>query len=240
MPSKPAMRAVRPRGGNSTANATPKPTAKSAVMQVNVPAAVGVVTVKRTAPKIASTSNGVMVSNSELVYTGSGTAATLAKTRTSITPRSFAWAAGIAQNYTYYRFKKLHFRYISTSPTSSSGFFDMAITADPEDGITWATGAGYNSLDQFQHFTSAPIWGSGTTSGSAKGGVLLQVDCARLHARVPWYRVDASGVTNAELAQNEAGALLTAALPGVTGAYGRVFVDYEIQFIDPIAVVNNT
>lgn len=235
MPNKRRANAPKMRGGNSTMTAVPKTTAKT----ITAPTAKGVIIRQKLAPTMASTPNGVILSNSEIVSVPNvATSGTIGKQRTDLTPRAFGWAAGVATNYTYFRFKKLAFRFISTSPSTRDGYFDMAIANDTDDAALWMVGSTYNNLDQFQHFTSGPIWGqdSGSTS---KPGITLVVDCSRLHARVPWYRVDTNGPTSAELAQNTAGSLLTAAFSSATGAVGRVFVDYTLEFLDPVSPINN-
>ncbi len=190
-------------------------------------------------PKVTPTGTTIRVANREY-WDDAGSASTAgARTRgiKSFQPQgSGTWLSAIASAYTYYRVHKLKFHYVPAAGTDVNGFVELAFFYDNEDATTWYNGTGAQ-LSQNKHYLTCPPWGG--ASNSTDGGHCLTVDVNNPH--LPWFRVDASAADYAQASLNSIGTLAISVVSSATNYLcGRVFVEYDVEFKEPVAPSTNS
>lgn len=127
----------RPMKGSKGTAPTPYQAAKQGRRPVSVaPVAIGNRTFQ-SKPKYESRGDKLIVSHTEYLgdITGSSAAYSVAQTL-PLNPglsTSFPWLNQIASRYESYKFKKLHFRFMTERPTTESGFVALVPDYDPTD-----------------------------------------------------------------------------------------------------------
>jgi hypothetical protein len=195
-------------------------------------------------PKNKTTSNGVIISNTEHIYynafrlasEGAGTSKRgwyigPGRTGTFSGGRTFGlfWATSIAQNYAMYRFKKaiLHFR--PRVPTTFEGTHTLGVLYDDEDYQNWLASSSVGLISQAGTSVTGPFWEC----------MSLTIDVKRMHTRVPWFLYDpqVDAITNNARATQAYGAYFaweTVNTAITQDTYlGDWFLEYEIEFIHP-------
>lgn len=175
----------------------------------------------------------VKIANTE-VWAGSWPVqtGTFGATGTYLNPISFlAWGANIAINFSKYRFTKLRFRYVPIVGTTQTGYFAMAFVSDPEDATSVDTFTVENSLARMansRRYVQVPAWEE----------AVLDIKPGDFSS--PWYLIEASSITDQATArQTVAGGLIQAAQSTGTAATGIIYIDYEMELMDPVnAAVN--
>jgi hypothetical protein len=148
------------------------------VRNVQLPAAMGTITSLPRAPKVMSTSDGILVSHSCLLskITSNATANTFTTLYSVINPGLpsgtnnvdqgvFSWIQNIANNYQRYIIRKLKFRYQPICGTSTTGIAAMAVLYDTKDTIPTSL-SGFLSLFRA---TSGPMWSNLSVDGVVSG-----------------------------------------------------------------------
>lgn len=163
-------------------------------------------------------------------------------------PTYLAWLIGIASSYSKFRCVAVRYIYIPVCPTTTPGTVTMALGYDYDDLLP-------TSLAQLSvafESISTPPWGGyeGTSllnthfAPETGGAVVVDVDCERFGSGsgLTYYNVvqpsNFSGQTPVD--QNQFSPFyLQVATSGNALAWGNVYVQYVIEFIEPIAPSRN-
>lgn len=202
-------------------------------------------------PVVVSSASGVRVKNTELFKVvsvpGSGTVGTSGvlafnPASSSVLP----WLSGIGKSYSKYRLHSCTISYAPVVPTTQAGFVEMGVFYDYEDAIYWGTVANDN-LSQCGTYAFGPMYAGGavtsTTSSMAGDNWFgVKVDCTRVHQTYNWLMCDQAISSDAdgnlskafEVAYNA----VFPASPAGGQAFGRIFVSYDVEFIQPTAPAN--
>lgn len=216
---------------------------------MQVPASAGVM-LGRSNPYVRSNGNGTIVQNVE-VAANVAVSATVGNQVVQCNPVQVgAWLTGLAANYSKWRWRSLRFFYVPVCPTSTPGSIHMGLQYDNVDAAP-STVATISALSEY---TTGPVWNgfeaasalSRFKSGVPGGSVCVCVDVTR--AARPWYPyiTQASFQAQANIAvslSNEFSParliILTSDGPVVAVSAGRVYAQYEIELIEPIAASTN-
>jgi len=180
-----------------------------------------------------SSSEGLILSHCEpLLAPGLNAAGALAYSTNAIIPPIFPYLIGIAQNFSKYRWLKLHFYYVPACPTSTLGEIAMSNFYDWQD----ASAATFIQTAQMKNGVSFPPWGGGEEYGA--NAVTIDVDCKDFDkARYLYIQVAAFNALSTSDRNNYAPVNLAFATQGSTAAVslaGRIWCSYTIQMLDPI------
>nr|UJQ92759.1 MAG: hypothetical protein [Narnaviridae sp.] len=144
---------------------------------------------------------------------------------------NLAWASSIGINFSQYRFKKLKIHYKPIVGTSSSGYFAMAFVSDPEDATSIDTFTTANTLSRLancRRYVQVPVWQEATME-------IKPSDYTQ-----DWYIYEPSGIADQSTArQCAAGGLFLAAQSTDANATGIIYVEYELEFKDPVSSFAN-
>lgn len=144
---------------------------------------------------------------------------------------NLAWAASIGANFSQFRFKKLKIHYKPIVGTNASGYFAMAFVSDPEDATsidTFTTGNTLSRMANCRRYVQVPVWQEATLE-------IKPSDYTQ-----DWYIYEPSGITDQSTArQCAAGGLFLAAQAADTLATGIIYVEYELEFRDPVSSFAN-
>ena len=202
---------------------------------------------RRRAPVVTSTSQGVIVSNAELLSRSNTLSGSNVGGWFGINPADpavFGWLTNIARGYGYYRWRKLRLLYVSGCGSTVAGDYTMAPIYDYEDAAAWAVTGSIIALTQAESAVQGPVWSSTSRSvnGRMVADMMIDVDVSRAHMRTPWHIVDASTTTAA--IDNQAVAVYLARMfsPNGVGTIfaGSLWADYEIEFRHPVTTTSNT
>lgn len=193
-------------------------------------------------PKLQSTERGVLISNTEFlnnVYL-QGTFNTRAFV-IPINPVLFPWAKPIALNYSRYRILEATLSYTPQCATTSSGVVDLGLFYDFEDGQNWIT-TGSDALTLCGDFATGPPYSGGALCSSSNtvhddNWFGLTLDTKRAHRSYPWLIVDPAHSSIEGNMKNAAslGVRMAGEVSPTDKYYGRIFVSYTIELIDPVS-----
>nr|UJQ92765.1 MAG: hypothetical protein [Narnaviridae sp.] len=201
------------------------------------------------APRMKNVGNSLIVTNKELHASYTSEIGSNTITRKGLNPvdsNVFPWLSAIADRYNYYRWRKLRILYTSLAPTTLPGDFTVGVFYDREDLDEWFTGSDQiRDLTQTVGSSQGPVWGSTITchpDGSHTAEIEVIVDVDRAHMRTKWLIVGGS-LSSTSLDNQAVGVFLgTVSSPNATSAsysIGRVWIDYEIEFMHPTAKTAN-
>lgn len=190
----------------------------------------------------------VRVCNTEIFNNIPGTVtAGLAMSQPFI-PSVVPWLSGIAVNFSKYRWLFCRLIYVPTCPTTTAGAITMGISYDLLD-LTPTTRV---QLAQMRDSTSSPVWagweGSDLLTGPIRnkppaGAVYCDLDVSKVTQ--PWYRI-VGGTNFLALSPSDRNQVCPAQAYAVTDGGiaaslggGSVYIAYEIEFIEPVAIASN-
>lgn len=164
---------------------------------------------------------GLCVSHRESIADVVGTSS-FGATYYALLPENFAWLAGVARNFSRYRWELLEFTFVTSSPTSQYGQIAMGALYDSTD--TLATSL--REVAAMAHSFLSPVW-------SPMPGV-VKYDCNNWNQK--WY---ANQPFSTDLSTEKIpGWLAVATLTQVNGnSIGHLMVNYKIRFSDPIPAI---
>jgi len=215
---------------------------------VRAPASAGVI-YHNGMPTIESRDKTVCIRNTEFLY-GFATTAAFTAVFSVCVPFNMPWLLGIAGGFGKYRWKHLRYIYIPTCPTTTQGNVSMGLNYDTADSVPTTT----PNMSMYQGFTSVPYWAGWDAAPMLAdvyhprlpGAVIVDVDVDRFDK--PWYpfitSADYTTVTTARASDGNIYApasliIATEQGPVAPVGAGRVFVQYDIELIEPILVANN-
>lgn len=160
------------------------------------------------------------------------------------------WLNGLAVSWSKWRLRKLRFLYVPSCPTSVSGSIHMGLQYDSVDSApTTVTG-----ISATYRYTSGPVW-SGFQVASVLSNpdrtpppeaICCDVDVTRFS--LPWYPyITSTNFTQQGLiaisTQNTYSpgrlVLVTADGPSTSVAAGRLYAQYSVELIEPVASSQN-
>nr|UHS71665.1 MAG: putative coat protein P3 [Sobemovirus sp.] len=237
----------RPRRGKP---ATSNPTSGLKVSrQVKAPATAGLV-LGRSVPYLRSADEVAHVSNVETILQLTVGAASVSAVVQMAPFALGSWLNGLAVNWSKWRLRKLRFFYIPTCPTSTPGSIHMGLQYDSMDSAP----TNVNAISATYRYTSGPVW-SGFQAASVLShperapppeAICCEVDVTRL--TLPWYPyVTQTNFTQQGLVaistQNSYApgrlVLVMADGPTTSVAAGRLYAQYSIELIEPVASSQN-
>jgi hypothetical protein len=175
----------------------------------------------------------LVVSHSEPFFGVALTAAgALNFNRAAIIPAVFPYLAGIASNFSRYKWRRLRIYYVPSCPTSTQGEVALGTVDSFED----ANAATFVQVATMSHGISFPPWGG--TIDRGPDAITLDIDCNRFEK--PRYNYVATTQFNSYSNPEKDSVtpiLLCLATQGSTAAVtiaGRVWISYTIELIDPI------
>jgi hypothetical protein len=196
-------------------------------------------------PKIVTTSISTHVRNTELVF-GVSTAAVGAfvSTRIPLNANFPSWLAGIAANFSKYRWHFLKFIYIPIVPTTVTGQVVLSLGYDFIDNAP----ASISAAQQYFNSVTAPVWagynGANELNTYSKvktpGSVCVVVDNTRLGGPSgdAFYRFANGGNFGGYSGQDKniycPGYLDVSTAGGLALGVGNLFIEYTVELIEPI------
>lgn len=208
-----------------------------------VPVASGIV-LGASLPKLRSVGRVTLVEQTERVQTVS-VSSTFGTGPFNLTPANVGpWLAGVAKNWSKYRWLRLRLLYIPTCETAVKGAIYMGLQYDNVD--TAPTSA--TQMSSMQSFITGPVW-SGAEGGKSlasintpipESAIFVEVDCQRFSR--PWYPYATTATITAQTAI--AASLGNEYIParcvvaGGDGAgaavnVGAIYAQYLIELIEP-------
>ncbi len=218
-------------------SASPRVAAK----RKSVPSAIGYSLSNKFPRMNMGPNDSVILEQTELLLTHtSGTANAFFVSYGFSAPGKFPWLAGVAANFSKFRYLLLEYIYVPACSTSTAGRTAMALAYDPGDTAPTTV----QQIISRQNAVSGPVWDEQR----------VKVDVQRFNS--PWYNycssatydvlVGGSTTTAAGLAQISA---LTARSPCVlllgsdgvpaTTTVGTLMVKYRIEMADPLPSASN-
>lgn len=145
------------------------------------------------------------------------------------------WIKSVAKNFAKYRVNKFEVSFVSNAATTTGGSIAMAPFYDDTDAVVWELNGGYIELLMANGAVVGPVYGQTLGKGTGPGTMTLTIDCARLHARVPWFNVGGNSFLDAGTANQINFAYVGWVCSGVTGGVvpGNIICRYEYEFIQP-------
>lgn len=213
---------------------------------VSAPASGGIISSRRRVPSVSSNGVGTIVKNTEaFIDINSAALGAFSVSASAIIPTTPSWLAGLADLYSKYRWKRLRFVYIPGCPTSTQGNAAVSIAYDRLD----ASPASLVAMQQsYRALTFPPYAGFDgamalQTFNNVAGMVVMDVDVSRVDKN--WYPVIAPAAL-AALPANIQNPYVPATLytgsvngPAVATYFGTFYIQYEIEFIEPVNPTQN-
>nr|UHS71555.1 MAG: putative coat protein [Barnaviridae sp.] len=175
-------------------------------------------------PRYRATGSNLCVSNHEVLREVLGTTS-FGVVYTMCIPAAFTWLRGIATSFSRYRWNKLSFRWVTSSPTSQAGTVAMGALYEWTD--TNRVLSGMNQMLSLAHSFMTPVWGG-------PNGVIGSVTFDPTRWSKPWYCYNVP--TEKEGFDEFVPAwLVLATQTQVNGqSIGHIICEYEIEFLDPV------
>jgi len=206
------------------------------------PGNVGITTRNR-GPVIRATRNGMVVRNQELYTTLNGMSTAQYVAGAGINPSDSSimpWLSNIAKVHSLYRWKKLRVLYQSNCATTMNGDVVIGLFYDRADidafMSTTTPGDRRTQLTQTVGASVGPVYGSNIYSNSngSTADIMVEADVVRLHSRVPWLVCEQASIA----LENQSVGVYYGAVVGNNGyannvPVGRLWFDYEVEFIHP-------
>nr|WGL40993.1 coat protein [Cymbidium chlorotic mosaic virus] len=213
---------------------------------VTMPAAAGIVFGK-SVPRLRSEGVSTILTNCEVNL---GVVVTTGVTQVVRECAPFEvgqWLAGIAANFSKWRWLRLRFLYVPYCPTTLQGSLHMGFVYDDLDSNPTTVEA----MSTLSGYTTSPLWNgaqcapalSSVKSVVPTGSVCAVLDVTRLSK--PWYPfltaagyTDVTETTTALGNMYSPGKLVILTIDGSSSTAvgcGRLYAQYEIELIEPIA-----
>jgi hypothetical protein len=133
-------------------------------------------------------------------------------------PTTFPWLSSIAALFDKYKFHKLEFRYITSSPTSSGGNVSLAVDFDTLDSAP-ANGVAMSNLAKFNTFAT---WANET----------LVVPVNRRGNNAWLYTLDGNASSNDPKTYNLGNLFVSTESVTSTTPIGYIVVEYDVELLD--------
>lgn len=174
-------------------------------------------------PKITMKDGVTTISQKELIGNLSGSVGWTIQATLQLNPglpATFAWLSRIARNFEMYRFKKLAFRYIPRCSTSTAGSVQLIPEYDASDSPP----ASEQEASSY----------SGCCEDVAWKEIVLQYRRDLMSLADNWRFVRSGSVpAGSDIKLYDLGIFFAATADGGASAYGKLWVDYEVEFKIP-------
>lgn len=199
-------------------------------------------------PFLSTRGESTIVRNTEAAVNVATTAA-FTVTDIYMHPAFNPWIATVAQNFSKFRYLSLRYIYIPSCPTTTAGTLVLGPTYDVTDNAPLTNGAlqaAYHSVTTpyWAGYEGAPLLNSHMTPESrCPGAICVEIDVSRFGNS--FYRFQSSGDILAFSAPEQdvfvPGRLWIATNggPAVAIGAGTLFVQYDIELIEPITAAQN-
>jgi hypothetical protein len=175
-------------------------------------------------PRYVSKGDSLIVSHSEYIGDITGSTSTFKVASTvSMNPGlsgSFPWLNQIASRYESYKFRKVHFRFVTERPTTESGYIALVPDFDPTDSAP----VDKQTAFQYQSAAKCAPWEN-----------LTQIcPLQDLHKRQSYFVRQGALLSNETLGLYDTGNLFVC-VGGNSGIVnlGELWCDYEVEFMTP-------
>ncbi len=215
---------------------------------VSAPIGGSVVVRRRNPPRIQSRPTGTIVCNTEqFTNVQIQAAGAFSSNRAFFAPWNYTWLNGIAQNYSKFRWVKLRYIYVPNCPTTTAGQMVLSLGFSTSDGAV-------TSMQQAQqafHSITSPPWAgyegaiclSEPDKAAPSGAIITTVDVNRFGtgSGLTYYKYTTQATWNTfSTSEREAYApgYINISTSGSNVALleiGNLFIQYEIELIEPIA-----
>lgn len=201
-------------------------------------------------PVMSSTSNGMVIKNSELVLDKDGTGGHQ-KFEFGLNPtdtNAFGWLGHLARCYGQYRWKKLRLCWQGSVPSTVTGDLYLGVCYNINELGAYGPltpSQSRQAISCSRDTFSGPVWGSSlkTVGGRLTADMMVDVDVAMAHQRYKWNTCNSY---TAETGNADDTLAVSVYIIGIFGGndtwtalIGSLWVDYEIEFINPVAPVLN-
>jgi len=148
----------------------------------------------------------------------------------------YPWLKNIAHNYSRYRLHSVRLGVAGGLPTDTPGTVTLAYLPEFTDVQNWFAAAETASIFQMTKSTTAPIW-SGT--GLHRDNPLsVGLKMSEIHQMSSWLYTGA-GIPGDQNTRYAGAFTLQVSPAGVTGSRGSVFIEYDIEFVQPTSPIFN-
>lgn len=202
----------------------------------------------RNMPRMTTNGDSVIVQNTE-VLRAFNTSAAFALTTHPLIASNPTWLRGVALNFSRYRWRRLRLIYVPACPTSTTGQIAMGLSYDASDPAA----SGIDQIQAMYHSVSGPFWagfeGTGLLGGAQRsvaslpGAMAIEVDCDRI-GQTYWRVLPITGYDS--LGGSDKDVFLPVQLfvgrtggPAIDVTAGNLFVQYEVELIEPIPTLLN-
>lgn len=208
--------------------------------EITAPIAGSVVTSRPRVPRLISTANSAIVSNTEVIVNMTLPALGAFSTfNLALIPGVPNWLAGVGDLYSKFRWRSIEVIYIPTCPTTVQGKICLALGYDRLDA---APTSAANLSQNYKAITFPPYagyGGAGALAGlSSPEAIIVKADPSRFDK--PWYPTIANatfGPLAGNLQNQYCPATIFAAVEGGPAAatvVGDLYYRYVCEFIEPV------
>lgn len=185
-------------------------------------------------PKLNGNGSKLLVSHCEPFVAVNMTAAGVLSYATSpMIPASLGYLSGVAANFGKWSWRRLVLHYVPSCPTTADGEMAFGTYFDRQDAVA----ATFVQVTQMQGGVATPPWGGGPFTGP--GAVRIDVDCSRFDKpRYSYIGSAAFAALTTSDQNNYCPVSMARATQGNTAGgaiMGRVWAEYTIELLDPIA-----
>lgn len=197
------------------------------------------------AMRIETRSETTRVYNCEILQ-GFNTSALAVAVTQAMTPNPLAWLNGIAINFSKWKWVQLRYIYVPNCATSTPGAVTIGLQYDTNE----AAPASRLQLSATRDSVSGPVWAGwegATLLNSYQKTVpgAMKVDCDVGRLQKPWYpyitATNYGGLTAIDRNIYSPGQIvaITDGGPAVAVAAGTIYVQYVVDFIEPVSSAVN-
>jgi hypothetical protein len=189
-----------------------------------------------------NTPNGIRVRFQDTVQYLTAPVGGITKTRVAVGGifSTFAWLNPVAMSFSKYRVHNLRIAFASTCPTTTNGDVTIAWVADTQDAISWLAGGSQEQIFSMGKYATGPTW-AGSMVNTPDACLSVNVTAAEIHNAMPWFYVGSgSGASdNTRYAGSVIAQVSYNSTTAITNA-GRLFVEYDIEFCQPVSSAYNS
>jgi hypothetical protein len=192
--------------------------------------------------KITNTRDGVRVCYQDTVLYQNSPITGFTKVRNSVggTFSIFPWLAAIANNFSKYRVHSIRAGFASTTPTTANGDVTLVWISDVQDSIAWVASGASESVFTMGKYATGPTW-SGSLVNQPDACLSVTVSGSEVHQAMPWFYVGSgSGSSDNTRYAGAVGLQVSYNSTTVVTPAGRLFIEYDIEFIQPVSPLYNS
>jgi len=153
---------------------------------------------------------------------------------------AFPWLKNIATSYSKYKIHSLRMGFASTCPTTTYGDVTIAWIPDVYDANQWYVTGSPEAIFAFSDYATGPTW-AGSSVNTPDAAISVTIPGNRIHNAMPWfYTGPGTGTSDNTHYGGAFGVQVSYNSTTVTTNAGRLFIEYDIEFIQPTNMTYNT